>query len=148
MIPPLPDRYSELNRPRVGRLLKLLKLDQIYESARGDYLYYQDRDRMIEVLDLLGGYGSTILGHNHPVLTGALCDEIERQTPVHTQLSIRGGATLLAEELNELIRKDDPRKRAYVCTLGNSGTEAAEAAIKHALLAWNSRRERIQLQLD
>src|SRR4051812_24786035 len=99
----LSDRYTELNRPQVGQLLKLLKLDQVYESARGDYLYFRDRDRLIEVLDLLGGYGSTILGHNHPAITGALTRELERGTPFHAQLSVRAGAALLAEELNDIL---------------------------------------------
>src|SRR5437870_4414197 len=108
MRPSVSDLYAELSRPRVGRLLKLLKLDRVYEEARGDYLYYRDRDRMIEVLDLLGGYGSTILGHHHPALTEALIGELERRTPVHAQLSIRGGAALLSSELEALIQRGDP----------------------------------------
>src|SRR5262245_57796735 len=144
----LSDRYMELNRPKVGQLLKLLKLDQVYESARGDYLYYRDRDRMIEVLDLLGGYGSTILGHNHPRITSVLTEKLVQDAPFHAQLSVRANAALLAEELNDLLKQEDPRGRNYVCTLGNSGAEAVEAAIKHALQSWNSRREQLLLQLE
>jgi acetylornithine/succinyldiaminopimelate/putrescine aminotransferase/predicted amino acid dehydrogenase len=143
----LSDRYSELNRPKVGQLLKLLKLDQVYETARGDALFYRDRDRMIEVLDLLGGYGSTILGHNHPAIAAVLHEELRLATPFHAQLSVRGGATLLAEELDDLIARKSGEKRRYVCTLGNSGAEAVEAALKHALLAWGNRRDELALQL-
>src|SRR5262245_16664573 len=73
----LGDLYAESAKPLVGKLLKLLKLDTIYLEARGDELTYveQTPGRPPEarvVLDFLGGYGSTLLGHNHPAILAVL----------------------------------------------------------------------------
>ena len=65
-----------------------------------------------------------------------------RGVPIHAQMSIRTNATLLSEKLNELIsREPESGGKEYVATFANSGTEAVEAAIKHALMRWNHRRE-------
>src|ERR1700690_3806672 len=92
----LGDQYAEYVRPRVAKLLKLLKLDLVYTHALGDELDYFDGFRYRTVLDLLGGYGSTMLGHNHPELKRALKTALDRNIPVHAQASIRTGATEIA----------------------------------------------------
>ena len=57
--------YGEFAKPYLAKLLNLLSIDRVYTRAQGDYLTDASGN---EVLDLLGGYGSTLLGHNHPRL--------------------------------------------------------------------------------
>src|SRR3954463_11373749 len=63
--------YGEFAKPYLAKLLNLLSIDRVYTRAQGDYLTDASGN---DVLDLLGGYGSTLLGHNHPRLVKALCD--------------------------------------------------------------------------
>ena len=146
------EEYLEFVRPKVGNLLKLLKLDRIYESAAGDFLYDRDESgQRREVLDLLGGYGSTMLGHHHPELLEEMKAALAEKIPVHSQMSIRKDAVLLAKALNESILQSELSSglrsghTQYICTFANSGTEAVEAGIKHALMSWNTRREGFRL---
>ena len=54
-------------KPKVAALLQAVGLDKDYFRGEGDYLWYVGSDgRERQVLDLVGGFGSTILGHNHP----------------------------------------------------------------------------------
>ena len=46
-------------KPRLNSLLRTLGLDITFERGEGDMLFYRDTDgQEIEVLDLVGGYGS------------------------------------------------------------------------------------------
>ena len=47
------------------QLMNKLKLDKEYIKALGNYLYYFKSGKQIKVLDLCGGYGSLMLGHNN-----------------------------------------------------------------------------------
>src|SRR5262245_7054777 len=134
------DRYAESVRPRVAKLLKLLKLDLVYTRAEGDQMEYVDGDATRPVIDLLGGYGSTLLGHNHPELVAALKSAVDERAPVQAQGSIRVGAVQVAEKLGSMMRRFGGDERAFVTTLCNSGAEAVEAAIKHALMEWQEKR--------
>jgi acetylornithine/succinyldiaminopimelate/putrescine aminotransferase/predicted amino acid dehydrogenase len=111
------------------RLLRALGLDVVYDRGAGDFLVYRDaHGREIEVLDLVGGYGSLLLGHNHPELVS----EASRQFASGRAQHVQGSRRQLAERLgSELARRagDD-----FCVVFGNSGTEAVEAAMKHALL--------------
>jgi acetylornithine/succinyldiaminopimelate/putrescine aminotransferase/predicted amino acid dehydrogenase len=100
-------------------------LDQQFTAARGNYLYTEDGR---PVLDLVGGFGSAILGHNHPEITGEAVEAIRSGVPIHAQGSIRGQSAKLAQRLNALAG----RERDYVVNFSNSGAESVEAAIKHA----------------
>lgn len=56
-------------KPRIIRLLRALGMDVVYDRGEGDSLFYRDEHgREAEVLDLVGGYGSLLVGHNHPAL--------------------------------------------------------------------------------
>jgi acetylornithine/succinyldiaminopimelate/putrescine aminotransferase/predicted amino acid dehydrogenase len=121
-------------KPRLSRLLQALALDVSYERGRGDHLYYRTQDgREIEVLDLVGGYGSLLLGHAHPVLVAEAQRLLDSGRPSHTQGSWRESAARLAGRLAHRARGD------YCVVFANSGTEAVEAAIKHAMLETGGR---------
>ncbi|MBZ5583394.1 MAG: aminotransferase class III-fold pyridoxal phosphate-dependent enzyme [Acidobacteriia bacterium] len=136
--------YAETCKPGLQKVLKLLRLDIPYLRAEGENLYYRDPapgGGEIAVADFLGGYGSTILGHHPPAVRSAMVQSLEKGAPVHAQASVRGGAARLARELNRLAG------HKYFVHLLNTGTEATEAAIKHALMEWRSRQEVILLGL-
>jgi acetylornithine/succinyldiaminopimelate/putrescine aminotransferase/predicted amino acid dehydrogenase len=133
--------YQQYARPQIGYLLNLLKLDRSYVRASGDSLFYRDAaGRETRVVDFIGGYGSTILGHNPPETTQALRELIENQAPVHAQASIRTEAGALARQISDLLIQATGKPETYITTLCNSGTEAVEAALKHALMAWEEKK--------
>lgn len=141
--------YAEHARPLAAALLGMLGLDKRYVRARGDYLYHREDGREVEVLDLAGGYGSLILGHNHPDLRRLAIAQLQRDMPVHAQMSIRGEAGLLCRDLDAELHAATGRR--FVVTLGNSGAEAVEAAAKHARMAQSARidgfKEQVERQL-
>lgn len=121
-------------KPRLNQLLRTLRLDVSYERCLGDHLYYRDAlGREIEVLDLVGGYGSLLLGHAHPELVAEAQSLLLSRRPVHAQGSRRDYAAQLARELSLRARGD------YCVVFGNSGAEAVEAAVKHAMLETGGR---------
>lgn len=121
-------------KPRLRQLLHTLRVDVSYERGQGDHLYYRDRTgREIEVLDLVGGYGSLLLGHAHPVLLVEAQRLLRSGRPIHSQGSRRDAAEQLGCELSRRAQGD------YCVIFGNSGAEAVEAAMKHALLETGSR---------
>jgi len=135
----LVETYERCAKPLLARLLQLLKIDRVYTRAEGDTLTDAEGQT---VTDFLGGYGSTLLGHNHPRLVQALVDAYLRQVPTHVQGSVRGPAALLAQRLNDLLRGSLPECPDYLVHLSSTGAEAVEAAIKHALMEFAERRNR------
>jgi acetylornithine/succinyldiaminopimelate/putrescine aminotransferase/predicted amino acid dehydrogenase len=123
--------YAEFSRPYVMERLRAICLDVEYVRARGDYVYYLDEaGQEVEVLDFAGGFGATLLGHNHPEIIARAQELLAQGRPTHVQASARALAGQLAERLSERIGRTTGR--SYVTTFANSGTEAVEAAIKHA----------------
>ena len=127
--------YEKNVRPELGKMLRLLKLNKAFERAEGDRLFYKDGEKEKFVWDFLGGYGTTILGHNHPRLAQVLMHLIESRTPFAAQASVRPQTVFLAAKLNELIKKHTGEDRHFYLTCTNSGAEAVEAALKHALFS-------------
>jgi len=140
------DAYTYYCRPDLGEFLKAIRLDIPYHRASGDYLYYLQDDQEVGVLDLLGGYGALILGHNHPEIVQAAKELLEKGTPIHAQASIRSASALLAKRLSDVARSFSGE--TYVVTFGNSGAEAVEAAIKHATLEISRKIERILRDIE
>jgi ornithine--oxo-acid transaminase len=108
------------------RLLKTIGFDKGFRRGRGQYLY----DRNGECyLDLLSGWGVFAIGRNHPAIRDTLKRVLDSDFPNLVQMDVSVLAGVLAERL---LR--------YVPYLGkvffaNSGTEAAEAALKFARAA-------------
>jgi acetylornithine/succinyldiaminopimelate/putrescine aminotransferase/predicted amino acid dehydrogenase len=121
--------YAAYCRPKLADLLASVGLDVVYEKARGAFLYREGSSGTpIPVLDLVGGFGAGLLGHNNPELKATLTARLDADTPFLAQCSRREEAGLLAESLNRALATDT----RYLCHLANSGAEAVEAAIKHA----------------
>lgn len=93
----------------------------VFTRGDGAWLYDQEGRRY---LDFAAGIAVCALGHNHPDLTRAICDQARDLLHV-SNLFLNEPAVLLAERLAELSFAD----RAFFC---NSGAEANEAALKMA----------------
>src|SRR5689334_5263892 len=103
--------YAEFAKPMLANLQQLLPIDRVYVRAEGDVLVDDSGE---EVLDLLGGYGSTLIGHNHPTLVKSLIDAYSKRVPTHVQGSIRAPAARLAQRINEHIARSLPESSRYL----------------------------------
>lgn len=141
--------FQQYVNPDLGEMLKALKMDVTFSSAIGDHLFYQKNNKEIKILDMVGGYGSNFLGHNHPAVKKAVIDFIsENKVAIHNQGSIQNGVAALAEKLNLLL--SNKTKKNFKAQFGNSGAEAVEIAMHHAYLEWRKNIEKLrddQLQL-
>jgi len=79
-----------------------------------------------EYIDCMGGYGVALVGHRNPRVVSALKTQLDKIITVHTSLYNK-----TREEFLENLIKVAPKGLTNV-HLGNSGTEAVEAAIKFA----------------
>lgn len=121
--------YANYCRPKLADLLGCLELDVEYIRASGAYLYRAGSDGQDEpILDLVGGFGAALFGHNNEELKACIRDQLERNVPFMAQSSLRAEAGRLARRINDLL----PGESRYICHLSNSGAEAVEAALKHA----------------
>jgi acetylornithine/succinyldiaminopimelate/putrescine aminotransferase/predicted amino acid dehydrogenase len=124
-----PSAYAERCRPKLADLLESLDLNVSFTKARGAYLYRTRADGADEeVLDLVGGFGAGLFGHNNAELKALLKDALDEDVPFLAQSSDRREAGRLAERLNQAL----PTSTPYMCHFANSGAEAVEAAVKHA----------------
>ncbi|WP_169811347.1 aminotransferase class III-fold pyridoxal phosphate-dependent enzyme [Nocardia anaemiae] len=124
------DDFARYNRPGLARLLRACHLDVVYAGAESDYLIRPDGTR---VLDLVGGFGAALFGHNHPTLVRVATARLNQRTPFVSQGSVRPGAARLARRLSEAVAAGSDRE--YVVTFGSTGADAVEAAIRHAAVA-------------
>jgi acetylornithine/N-succinyldiaminopimelate aminotransferase len=92
-----------------------------FARGEGSWLYDADGNRY---LDFFCGLAVTSLGHKHPGVVRAICEQAEKLTHVSNVFHTEPGARLLERLSN---RFGDGR-----VFLGNSGAEANEAAIKLA----------------
>ncbi|MFI6763834.1 aminotransferase class III-fold pyridoxal phosphate-dependent enzyme [Micromonospora sp. NPDC050417] len=128
-------RFGRYARPEVARLFQALNLDVAYRRAQGDYLTREPVDSTgtaDQVLDLVGGAGASLFGHNHPALVEVARQCLDEQVPFNAQASIRPGAAVLAEKLSALVKATTGAD--YVVTFGSTGADAVEAAVKHAVV--------------
>lgn len=135
--PPSESRNARARRHKPGlfNLLSAFGLDVFYHRSAGDLLFYRDRQgREVEVLDLVGGFGTLLLGHSHPDLSAAAARFLTSGCPNHVQGSVQGVAEDLSRDLARRAQAD------YCVVFANSGAEAVEAALKHAMLETGSRK--------
>src|SRR5688572_28939037 len=131
-------RYSEFVRPKLAGMLKKLKLDYEVLSSSGSYMQVRDAEgNHKKVLDLVSGFGSCLLGHNPPELVAVLINALTKKTAGHAQLSLRESSGILAEHLNKIASSETGKE--FITSLANTGTEAVEAAMKHALVAYEAK---------
>ncbi|GAA4343533.1 aminotransferase class III-fold pyridoxal phosphate-dependent enzyme [Kangiella taiwanensis] len=117
--------YNDFCKPKLNKLLSALKLDKNYIKAEGNYLFTDDGK---EVIDFVGGFGVSILGHNHPTLINEMKAALDNRVAINSQCSVRSESANLAQLLNEYIDNG----QNYKVNFSNSGAESVEAAIKHA----------------
>jgi acetylornithine/succinyldiaminopimelate/putrescine aminotransferase len=123
----------ELAEPYLGGLLASLGLSVYYSRAQKDSLFYRDEaNREVSVLDLVGGYGSTIIGHNNPEIVAYAKELLEQGIPVHAQFSNHPYANDVALKVNSIIGREFGTSDDYSALFANSGAEAVEIAMKHA----------------
>lgn len=121
--------YGEWCRPKLADLLEALGLQVSYHRAQGSHVFTRDEDdNERAVLDLVGGFGATLFGHNNPDLKEAMIRLLFRGTPTFVQGGTRPEAARLARRMNVLLGTTG---RYYTHFL-NSGTESVEAVVKHA----------------
>ncbi|MCX5417805.1 aspartate aminotransferase family protein [Streptomyces sp. NBC_00059] len=125
----------QLAEPYLLGWLASLGLDVNYVRAEGNTLYYLgESGEEISVVDFAGGYGSLILGHNHPEIGEYAQQLILSQTPVHAQFSRHPYANDVAVALNRILQRELGTDENYSAIFANTGAEAVEAAVKHAEL--------------
>jgi acetylornithine/succinyldiaminopimelate/putrescine aminotransferase/predicted amino acid dehydrogenase len=147
MVSELSRLYQKYCKPELGTLFQIIGLDRHYTRGKGDTLtFLDDEGHEREVLDLLGGFGASLFGHNHPELVAHLKEALDRDTPFNAQASCRGGAAFLARTLSDLMQ--ERFDAGYVSTFVNTGAEAVEAAIKHAEMERGARIEVVVRELD
>lgn len=95
--------------------------------AEGCHLWDHDENRY---LDLVAGFGSVNLGHNHPRIVEELTQAMRLQAPGFAQSAVNPLAARLAEEL--IAVAPPSLEMVFFC---NSGTESVEAALKLARLS-------------
>jgi len=120
---------DENHKSYLNAVLRSFSLDVQYHSAGGDSVYYlSDSGDEVEVLDLVNGFGALLLGHAHPALTEEATRFLNSGAGNLLQGSRNPLASRLAAELSRRAQFD------AAVVFANSGSEAVEIAIKHALL--------------
>ena len=93
----------------------------VFVKGRGSWLY---DDKGKKYLDMLAGIAVCNLGHCHPAVSDAICDQARKLIHVSNLFHIETQA-----ELAELICENSFGEKVFFC---NSGAEANEGAIKLA----------------
>ncbi|WP_433262060.1 aspartate aminotransferase family protein [Actinosynnema sp. CS-041913] len=123
----------ELAEAHLRGLLSQLGLDAEYVRGSGDTLWWRKASgEEVPVVDFVGGYGSLVLGHNHPEIVAHARDLLDRQVPVHAQFSYHPYANDLALALNRVLWREFGVDEPYSAIFANTGAEAVEVALKHA----------------
>ena len=95
------------------------------EKAHGTYLYNKDGKKYI---DLISGIGPSVLGHQHPKITQATKDQIDKHMHVMVYGEyVQSPQSKLAEKLASKLPQN-----ISVSFFVNSGSEAVEGALKLA----------------
>jgi 3-acetyloctanal aminotransferase len=98
-----------------------------FVRGEGNYLWDAAGRRY---LDLVAGFGSLNLGHNHPRVVAAISSALSQQAPGFAQSSVNPLAAALAEQLVGIAPP-----HLEMVFFANSGTETVEAALKLARIS-------------
>ncbi|MCC8243276.1 aspartate aminotransferase family protein [Saccharothrix luteola] len=129
-----------LAEAHLGGLLSQLGLDAEYVRGEADTLWWRrPSGDEVPVVDFVGGYGSLVLGHNHPEVVRCARDLLDRQVPVHAQFSDHPYANDLALALNRVLWREFGTDEPYSAIFASTGAEAVEIALKHAEMARGAR---------
>lgn len=112
----------------LARLADIMGTHVEVRSA-GNYVFDERGERYLDC----GGYGVFTLGHGHPMVVGAVKEQLERH-PLATRGLVNMELAMAAEALSSIA----PKGLDYVY-FGCSGTEATEAALKLSRLHGKNR---------
>src|SRR4051812_1341047 len=114
--------HAEHVNPTLVEALGILGYGRDFVRAEGVRLWDAEGH---EHLDFLAGYGSLLLGHNHPEVRDALAEVLRAGAPNFLQIAPQPLAGALAERLARAAPGD--LRMVY---LMSSGSEAVEGAMK------------------
>lgn len=135
--------YTRYVRPLQGEQLRLLGLDWRFETGHADRLTGLDpHGRRRDVLDLLGGFGTSLFGHTPLEFQEHALNFFAQSRVMQAQLSQRQAAGQAAKILSEILHP--LFQSASVVHWANSGSEAVEIALKHSLLRFQNRKNEIR----
>jgi putrescine aminotransferase len=120
-------KHAHYVDPSHVKLLGILGYGRVFTRAQGVWLWDQKGNRY---LDLLAGFGSMNIGHNHPKLLAKLKEFLGSEPPNLCLFGISRYAGDLGERLAKLA--GEPLQMSIFAT---SGAEAVEAALKLARIA-------------
>jgi putrescine aminotransferase len=112
--------------PSLSNVLKFIGFDGVESHARGCFVWDTSGRKY---LDCLGGYGTMSVGHSHPRVIAAVKEQLDRMSQ-SSRVLFNAPQAALAKKLAEVTPGD--LHYTFFC---NSGTEAAEAAIKFARIS-------------
>ena len=121
------DQFERHLNPVLKALGERSELLKTFVAGEQEYLIDDEGHRY---LDLVAGFGSVNLGHNHPDIVAAVQTALTEQAPGFAQSAINPYAAALAEELVTITPAG-----LELAFFTNSGTESNEAGIKLARAA-------------
>ena len=132
------DKYSRYISPQIGMMLSALKMNQVFHRGKKDSLFTYIRGKETAILDLAGGYGTNLVGHSNPAISDAITTFLASgRISLNNQLSIPYCTGLLAEKISLMVGQKTGK--SFRVLFGNSGSEAVEIALHHALFEWKHR---------
>lgn len=117
-------QYRAFVNPSWTDLLEQLELGSPIVRAEGTYIYNQEGRAF---LDLVAGFGSVCLGHNHPVLVSEIFSELQKNPAYLNPWGYSREAGPLAECLIRHAGASFSKVH-----FSNTGAEAVESAVKFA----------------
>jgi diaminobutyrate-2-oxoglutarate transaminase len=139
--PTLAERHAAISDPYVFSGNALLARQQQRESNARSYprripialkrargIYVEDVEGRVYI-DCLAAAGTLVLGHNHPVVVGAIQHALDSELPMQTLDLTTPVKDQFTDELFSMLPGDMARS-AKVQFCGPTGTDAVEAALK------------------
>jgi acetylornithine/succinyldiaminopimelate/putrescine aminotransferase len=135
-------RYQRIESSRVSRdqVSALSGLDVQFTAAQGDYVYWQDdQGNGRRAVDLAGGAGALLLGHNHPKIVSVALRHLHDRRPVAMQGAGHGPVEALKLQLADRIGRETNRE--YEVLLLDTSADAMQTALSHAQLEFQERQK-------